>query len=75
MKPRIWSAVLWNWRSTSSACPATCLNPAIAADIVRLFEARFDPEAYADMDVAKQWMDAQEKYSPVSGEGTFFSTN
>ena len=34
-----------------------------------------DPEAYADMDVAKQWMDAQEKYSPVSGEGTFFSTN
>ena len=34
-----------------------------------------DPEAYADVDVAKQWMDAQEKYSPVSGEGTFFSTN
>mgnify|MGYP002039784512 FL=1 len=34
-----------------------------------------DSEAYADMDVAKQWMDAQEKYSPVSGEGTFFSTN
>ena len=34
-----------------------------------------DPEAYADMDVAKQWTDAQEKYSPVSGEGTFFSTN
>ncbi|MDN8595888.1 ABC transporter substrate-binding protein [Corynebacterium tuberculostearicum] len=34
-----------------------------------------DPEAYADTDVAKQWMDAQEKYSPVSGEGTFFSTN
>ena len=34
-----------------------------------------DPEAYTDMDVAKQWMDAQEKYSPVSGEGTFFSTN
>ena len=34
-----------------------------------------NPEAYEDMDIDKQWMQAQEKYSPVAGEGTFFSTN
>lgn len=34
-----------------------------------------NPEAYEDMDVDKEWMQAQEKYSPVAGEGTFFSTN
>ncbi|MDY6051672.1 MAG: ABC transporter substrate-binding protein [Rothia sp. (in: high G+C Gram-positive bacteria)] len=33
------------------------------------------PEAYADIDVNTQWMQAQEKYSPVTGEGTFFSTS
>lgn len=37
--------------------------------------AWINPEAYKDMDVDKQWMEAQEKYSPVAGEGTFFSTN
>ena len=33
------------------------------------------PEDYADIDVQQEWADAQEKYSPVPGDGTFFSTN
>ncbi|WP_276850042.1 ABC transporter substrate-binding protein [Corynebacterium pyruviciproducens] len=33
------------------------------------------PEDYSDIDVPAEWMKAQEKYSPVSGEGVFFSTS
>lgn len=33
------------------------------------------PEDYADVDVQQEWAEAQEKYSPVPGDGTFFSTN
>lgn len=33
------------------------------------------PEDYADVDVQQEWADAQEKYSPVPSDGTFFSTN
>lgn len=33
------------------------------------------PEDYSDIDVDKAWDEAQEKYSPIAGEGTFFSTN
>ncbi|MGV0329508.1 ferrisiderophore receptor Irp6A [Corynebacterium sp. HMSC056E09] len=33
------------------------------------------PEDYADVNVQKEWAEAQEKYSPVPGDGTFFSTN
>lgn len=30
------------------------------------------PEDYTDVDVAKEWKDAHEKYAPFSGEGAFF---
>ena len=33
------------------------------------------PEDYADVNVQQEWAEAQEKYSPVPGDGTFFSTN
>ena len=33
------------------------------------------PEDYSDIDVPAEWMKAQEKYSPVSGDGVFFSTS
>lgn len=33
------------------------------------------PEDYTDIDVHEKWLSAQEKYSPVSGEGVFFSTS
>lgn len=34
-----------------------------------------NPEAYEDIDVEQKWLDSQKKYSPISGEGTLFSTN
>lgn len=34
-----------------------------------------NPEAYEDIDVEQKWMDSQEKYSPISGDGTLFMTN
>lgn len=33
------------------------------------------PEDYTDVNVQQEWAEAQEKYSPVPGDGTFFSTN
>lgn len=33
------------------------------------------PDLYADLNAEQEWLKAQKKYSPVSGEGVFFSTN